>query len=67
VVPSPESANTWISVLKNLLLIAVGVFIIIHETVGTDIPSVVLLLVAGAALGLPILEYLSGMRGGARG
>lgn len=60
--PTPEGTKAWIEVLKNLALIGVGVFIIIHETIGGDIPSVVLLLVAGACLSLPILDYLSNFR-----
>jgi hypothetical protein len=50
----PDSVRGWISVAKDVLLLLVGIFIIIHETLGYDPPSRALLLVAGTCIGLPI-------------
>jgi hypothetical protein len=60
--PSPDDTKAWIDVLKNVMLIGVGIFIIIHETLGADFPSLLLLIVAAGALGLPVLDYLSGIK-----
>lgn len=49
--------------LKDFFLIGVGIFIIVHETLGTDLPSPVLLVVAAACLSLSIVDYLMGVRG----
>jgi hypothetical protein len=62
--PTPEATNAWIELLKTLVLIVVGVFIIVHETVGTDYPSALLLICAAACLGLPIAGAIQGMRNG---
>jgi hypothetical protein len=61
-VPAPDTAKEWIDVLKNIMLICVGIFIIIHETLEIGYPSIFLLIVAAGALGLPVLDYLSGIR-----
>lgn len=61
-VPSPQSTSEWLEVMKNIVLIVVGVFIIIHETLGADYPSPLLLLCAGACLGLPILGVIQDAR-----
>ena len=58
--PTPSAVREWIGIFKDVTLILVGVFIIVHETVGTDIPSPVLLVVAAACLGLSIIDYLMG-------
>lgn len=56
-VPSPQTTRDWVNVAKDVVLIVVGIFIIIHETWDTEPPRVPLLIIAGAALGLPILDY----------
>ena len=61
---TPKEVREWIDVIKDIILILIGVFIIIHETAGTDIPSPVLLVVASACLGLTIIDYLMGFRRG---
>lgn len=62
--PTPGTVDDWIAVLKNLVLIIVGVFIILHETLGTEPPSVLLLITAAAALSLPIVGALQSLRVG---
>lgn len=62
--PKPTSLMAWIDVFKNVLLIGIGIFIVLHETLDVGYPSVVLLLVAAACLGLPIADRIAGLKNG---
>ena len=57
---SPASVREWTEVVKNILLIGMGIFIILHETVHLEgPPRILLLLIAAAALSLPISSYMT--------
>jgi hypothetical protein len=57
--PTPEGVRGWIAVFRDLSLLFLGVYIIVHEVRGSDLPSPLLLIVASAALGLGLADRLT--------
>lgn len=49
----PEIARQWVRVVRDLLIVGVGAFMLIHETVVTGDPNPYLLAGGLTALGLP--------------
>jgi len=63
----PDSVRSWVMLAKDIVLLLVGIFIILHETIGFDPPSPALLAVAGTCIGLPIVSRVKSSVNGKNG
>ena len=49
----PEAVRAWIGVLRDLAIMAIGGFMLIHETIGFDPPSEIVVVAGLLMLGIP--------------
>lgn len=50
---TPEEAKAWLRVLRDLVIVAVGAFILLHEEISVRSPNPYLIAAGLAALGVP--------------
>lgn len=50
---NPATARLWVSVLRDLVILAVASFIAVYETVAVHEPNIYLLGLAGTLFGVP--------------
>lgn len=50
---TPEEAREWQKIIRDVIIVLVGTFILVHETLGAGEPNLYLIGAGLAALGLP--------------
>lgn len=50
---SPDAARAWTRILRDFVIVLVGVFILLHETLTKDTPDPILIGAGLILLGLP--------------
>jgi hypothetical protein len=62
---SPETVRAWQRILRDVVIVAVGAFMLIHETVTKDVPNPYIIAAGLTMLGLPpALRFDEWRRGG---
>lgn len=55
---APEEVKAWLFILRDFLLVVVGTFMLVYETLEVRPPSIDVLSVGAALLGIPMVVRL---------